>query len=131
MVGARILIVDDNAMNLELAAFVLGQAAYVVEVASGAAQAMACLSSFRPDLILMDIGLPGMDGLALTRLLKADPATRHIRIAAFTAFAMAGDEERMRAAGCDAYIAKPVDVARLADQVGACLGVPGQPGARP
>jgi CheY-like chemotaxis protein len=70
----------------------------------------------------MDVALPGMDGLTLTRELKADPATRHIPIVALTAFAMKGDEERVREAGCDGYISKPIDIGTLPDQVAKLLG---------
>jgi two-component system cell cycle response regulator DivK len=119
--AVRALVVDDNALNCELATFVLEAAGFVVEGVADAAQAMARVAALRPDLILMDIQLPGLDGLGLTRLLKADPATRGIAIVAFTAFAMKGDEAKFRAAGCDGYIAKPIDVATFARQVTACL----------
>ena len=69
----------------------------------------------------MDIQLPGVDGLELTRRIKAEPSTRHIVVVAFTAFAMRGDEAKMRAAGCDGYVSKPIDVNRFAAQVRACL----------
>ena len=72
----------------------------------------------------MDIQMPGMDGLELTQLLKADPATQHIVIVAFTAFAMRGDEEKMRAAGCDGYLSKPIDVKKFGAQIRACLAGP-------
>jgi len=77
--------------------------------------------AFEPDLILMDIQMPGMDGLELTRLLKADARTRPIVIVAFTAYAMKGDEAKFRAAGCDGYLSKPIDVATFAEQVRAYL----------
>jgi two-component system, cell cycle response regulator DivK len=118
----RVLIVDDNAANVELATFVLEDAAFVVDAATDAVDALARLTSFQPHLILMDIQLPGGDGLQLTRALKSDAATSDIVIVAFTAYAMKGDEEKLRAAGFDAYIAKPIDVARFARQVEAALG---------
>ena len=121
MAAERIRVVDDNEVNVELALVVLEAAGYVVDVALDANQALRRVAQCRPELILMDIQLPGMDGLALTRLIKADPATRDIVIVAFTAFAMQGDEARMRAAGCDGYIAKPIDVAQLPGQVRDCL----------
>ncbi len=124
----RVLVVDDNAMNLVLAQTVLEADGLTVAAAANATEALAMLARFAPDLILMDIQLPGLDGLALTRLLKADPATRHIVVVAFTAFAMRGDEERMRSAGCDGYISKPIDVHRLAAQVRACLEAARQAG---
>jgi CheY-like chemotaxis protein len=117
----RVLIVDDNQPNIELAQFLLEDAGFVVDTASDAEQALAHIAGARPDLILMDIQLPGMDGLHLTSRLKADPATIDIPTVAFTAFAMKGDEEKMRAAGCDGYIAKPVDVEQFAGQVAQIL----------
>ncbi|MDE2565559.1 MAG: response regulator [Burkholderiales bacterium] len=117
MTALRVLIVDDNALNVTLAQTVLESDGIDVASASQATEALEAIPQFRPSLILMDIQLPGMDGLALTRLLKADPATRDIVVVAFTAFAMRGDEFRMREAGCDGYISKPIDVHRLAAQV--------------
>jgi two-component system cell cycle response regulator DivK len=118
----RVLIIEDNAANVELATFVLEDAGFVVSTVTDAGDAMAQLASFRPDLILMDMRLSGGDGLALTQVIKSDPATSDVVIVAFTAFAMKGDEARLRAAGCDAYIAKPIDVASFARQVEAALG---------
>ena len=119
---ARILIVDDNPVNLKLAASVLEFAGYQILEAGDANQALEVIRLTPPDLILMDIALPGMDGLALTRHLKADPVTQHIRIVALTAFAMKGDDQKAKAAGCDAYISKPIDTRKLADQVAEILG---------
>ncbi|EHR72058.1 response regulator with CheY-like receiver domain and winged-helix DNA-binding domain [Burkholderiales bacterium JOSHI_001] len=118
----RVQIIEDNAANVELASFVLEDAGFVVDTVTDADDALAQVASFQPDLILMDIRLSGGDGLALTQSLKSDPATSDIVIVAFTAFAMKGDEAKLRAAGCDAYIAKPIDVASFAGQVGAALG---------
>jgi len=109
----RILIVDDNAQNLKLARVVLHAAGYEVQTAIDAEEALETLSVFRPRLILMDIQLPGMDGLELTRRLKADPDRSSIVIIALTAYAMKGDEEKARAAGCDGYITKPIDTDAL------------------
>ncbi|MDE2093983.1 MAG: response regulator [Burkholderiales bacterium] len=117
----RVLIVDDNAINVELAAFVLDAGGFEVDSAADAGRALACIEVATPDVILMDIQMPGVDGLALTRRLKSDPSTRRIVVVAFTAYAMKGDEARMRAAGCDGYLAKPIDVTRFAAQVRACL----------
>ncbi|OYT87770.1 MAG: hypothetical protein CFE46_11600 [Burkholderiales bacterium PBB6] len=117
MTPLRVLVVDDNPLNLELVSFVLGAEGMEVVEAVDAEQAQAKLTGFQPDLVLMDVQLPGLDGLALTRLLKADQATRHMKVVAFTAYAMKGDEGKMRAAGCDGYLAKPIDVATFADQV--------------
>jgi CheY-like chemotaxis protein len=111
--GAPILIVDDNASNTKLLAFLLTSKGYRVRTAANAPEALAVLEEFRPRLILMDIQLPGMDGLTLTKQLKADPRTSGILIIAATAYAMKGDAERVRAAGCDGYITKPIDTRRL------------------
>ena len=115
--SALILVVDDNPINLKLAADVLAAEGYEVERAVDAEQALQTLGRRRPDLILMDVALPGMDGLALTRRLKADEATRRIRIVALTAFAMKGDDQKARDAGCDGYISKPIDTRKLPVQV--------------
>jgi CheY-like chemotaxis protein len=108
-----ILIIDDHPTNLKLARVLLAAEGYEVRTAEDAAQALAVLRDFHPRLILMDIQLPGMDGLALTRRLKADPATRDILIIALTAYAMKGDDERAMAAGCDGYVPKPIDTRTL------------------
>jgi two-component system, cell cycle response regulator DivK len=117
----RVLIVDDNAMNIELASYVLTADAMITESALGARQARERIQTFRPDLILMDIQMPGMNGLELTQLLKSEASTRHIVIIAHTAYAMKGDEAKMRAAGCDGYVSKPIDVTTLAAQIRAFL----------
>jgi CheY-like chemotaxis protein len=109
MSAARILIVDDNKTNLKLASDLLSFDGYEILNAGDAESAQELIRSSRPDLILMDIALPGMDGLTLTRLLKADEATRRIVIVALTASAMKGDDARAREAGCDGYITKPID----------------------
>ena len=108
-----ILIVDDNAVNLKLARVILSLEGYAVHTAADAEEALELLKDFRPKLILMDIQLPGMDGLQLTRLLKADPATRDIIVIALTAYAMKGDDLKVLAAGCDAYVTKPIDLDSL------------------
>ena len=106
---ATVLVVEDNPTNMQLSSFLLESADYTVLAATTAEMALALAREQKPDLILMDIQLPGMDGLQATALLKADEATRHIPVFALTALAMKGDEERIRAAGCDGYIAKPLD----------------------
>lgn len=121
----RVLIVDDNEMFIEMAKFVLAAAAYEVESSSDAGQALLQIPVFLPDLILMDVQMPGMDGIELTQQLKADPATKHIVIVAFTAFALKGDAPMLQAAGFDGYIAKPVDVMTLAAEVRFWLEGPG------
>lgn len=108
-----ILIVDDNPTNLKLLRVVLAAEGYDVMTANDAEEALRQLATARPRLILMDIQLPGIDGLELTRRLKADPAHTGIRIVALTAYAMKGDEEKARAAGCDGYVTKPIDVEAL------------------
>jgi CheY-like chemotaxis protein len=108
-----ILIVDDHPSNTKLLAFLLQSKGYDVRTAANADEAVASIAERRPRLILMDIQLPGTDGLTLTRQLKADPATKDISIIAATAYAMKGDEERARAAGCDGYFTKPIDTRQL------------------
>ena len=105
---AKVLIVEDNAANMKLAVFLLQQAGHVVLSATDAEAGLTFAREEHPDLILMDIQLPGIDGLEAIALLKADEATRTIPVIALTALAMKGDEERIRAAGCDGYIAKPM-----------------------
>ena len=113
MAEQTILIVDDNPVNLKLVRILLTGEGYDVRTANDAEEAIRVLRELRPRMILMDIQLPGMDGLALTRRLKADPTTRDIMIIGLTAYAMKGDEEKMLAAGCDGYIAKPIDTRTL------------------
>ena len=116
-----ILVVDDNPTNLKLVSDVLEFDGYRVRKASDAEEAQEIIRSSPPDLILMDIALPGMDGLTLTRRLKDDPATRHIVIVALTAFAMKGDDEKARVAGCDGYITKPIDTRSLSTLIAGYL----------
>lgn len=117
MSGRRILVVDDNLLNAELVRFILESAGFELSIVNDATQAIDHIRARSPDLILMDIQLPGIDGLELTRRLKADPQTSAITVVAFTAYAMKGDEAKMRAAGCDGYLSKPINVATFADQV--------------
>lgn len=105
---ATILIVEDNSTNMKLAAFLLKSAGHTVLSATDAEAGLSLARDERPHLILMDIQLPGMDGLQAISLLKADESTSRIPVIALTALAMKGDEERIRAAGCDGYIAKPM-----------------------
>lgn len=118
---STILAVDDNPTNLKLVADVLRFEGYCIVTATDAKEAQAVVQHSPPDLILMDISLPDMDGLALTRKLKTDKETRHIIIVALTAFAMKGDGERVIAAGCDGYITKPIDTRKLPGQVAVLL----------
>jgi CheY-like chemotaxis protein len=128
MEGKAILIVDDNPQNLKLARVVLANEGFDVRTAANAEDALQILRTVTPSLILMDVQLPGMDGLELTRRLKADPATRPIRVIALTAYAMKGDDEKAFAAGCDGYITKPIDIERLASVVSSYLVKPGPTG---
>jgi CheY-like chemotaxis protein len=121
MPAESILVVDDNPTNLKLACYVLECEGYTVLRAGDAREAQNVVRQSTPDLILMDIQMPGMDGLSLTRLLKADPAYRHIHIVALTSFAMKGDDEKARAAGCDGYITKPIDTIGLPLQIAKIL----------
>jgi two-component system cell cycle response regulator DivK len=105
---AKVLIIEDNPANMTLATFLLQSAGHVVLAARDAESGLTLARDEQPDLVLMDIQLPGMDGLEATALLKAGEATRDIPVVALTALAMKGDEQRIRAAGCDGYIAKPL-----------------------
>ncbi len=118
---ARILVVEDNLANMKLVVLLLEKAGYEVMQATDAEAGISLARQQHPDLILMDVQLPGMDGLAATRLLKGEAATRDIRIVALTAFAMPGDHERIAASGCDGYIAKPIHYQEFLKQVAAEL----------
>ena len=105
---ATVLVVEDNPANMTLAVFLLQSAGHTVLSATNAEAGLTLARAEQPNLILMDIQLPGMDGLQAIALLKRDNVTREIPIIALTALAMKGDEERIRAAGCEGYIAKPM-----------------------
>ena len=105
---AKILIVEDNPANMKLASLLLLKAGHALLCAVDAETGLTMARAERPDLILMDIQLPGMDGLTATALLKKDPATAAIPVIALTAMAMKEDQEKTKVAGCDAYIAKPL-----------------------
>lgn len=109
----RILVVDDNPVNLRLAGDVLSSDGYDVLRAPGGREALDLLKTTAVDLILMDIEMPHLNGLTLTRMLKADPATAGITVIALTASAMPGDEGKALEAGCDGYIIKPIDTRTL------------------
>lgn len=113
MAREPVLIIDDNPQNLKLARVILAAEGYEVKAAIDAEDALRILESFTPRLILMDLQLPHMDGLELTRRLKADPARRGIIIIALTAYAMKGDDDKAFAAGCDGYMSKPIDIDAL------------------
>ena len=116
-----VLVVDDNLANQKLLKVALEIEGYETAVAVDAEEALRALHSRRPDLILMDIQLPGMDGLKLSRRLKADPETSKIVIVAVTAFAMKGDRQQAFDAGCDGYLTKPIDRQTLLDAVACCI----------
>ena len=112
-----ILVVEDNEANQALVQAVLELEGYRVELAASALEALDHLRDRAPDLILMDVQLPGQDGLSLTRQLKADPATNAIPVVALTAHAMTGDRELALRAGCVGYIAKPIDTRTFGAEV--------------
>ena len=124
----HILVVDDNPTNLKLISNVLGFGGYEVLKAVDAEEAEELVRLFEPDLILMDIALPGMDGLSLTRKLKINEKTKHIPVVALTAFAMKGDDQKAFDAGCVGYITKPIDTRKITSQVADYLEKHGQPG---
>lgn len=118
---AKILVIEDNPQNMKLAAYLLENAGHAVLQACDALTGIELARIHRPELILMDIQLPGMDGLAATQVLKGDDVTRNSKVYALTAFAMKGDEEKIRAAGCDGYIAKPIRYQSFLQTVAAAL----------
>ena len=117
MSKGKILVVEDNPMNLELVKDLLEVREYIVYEATNAQEALDQVKSNRFDLILMDIQLPGMDGLTATKMIREDPQNKNIPIIALTAHAMKGDEEKMKEAGCDGYIAKPIDTKEFPQEV--------------
>ena len=121
MAGETILIVEDNPLNLELISDILDANGYRVLSATTGSDALKLVEAEPPDLILMDIQLPGLDGLTVTGIIKDEPKTRGIPIIALTAHAMRGDEERAREAGCDGYISKPIDTRQVPTTIRAYL----------
>lgn len=117
-----VLIVEDNVANLKLASFLVEKAGHTVLSAADAEAGLLLARERRPDLILMDVQLPGMDGMEAVRILKSDLSTRAIPVIAVTALAMKGDEERIREVGCDGYIAKPIRYQELLAAIGERLG---------
>jgi two-component system cell cycle response regulator DivK len=118
----KILVVEDNAMNLELVSDLLEAGGYRVLQARDGREALTVAANEQPDLILMDLQLPEIDGLEATRRLKQCRSTAHIGIVALTAHAMLGDEEKTREAGCTGYIAKPIDTREFVGVVAGYLG---------
>jgi CheY-like chemotaxis protein len=119
--ATKVLIVEDNPVNLGLATLLLEQAGFEVIVAGTAEEGIVLAHTETLDVIVMDIGLPGMDGLEATRILKADPETQDIPVLAATAHAMTRDEETTLAAGCDGYVSKPLDTRTFAETVAGLL----------
>lgn len=117
MAGELILVVEDNPTNLKLAKLLLTIEGYEVQTAMNAEEALKVLENFQPKLILMDLQLPGKNGLDLTRDLKANPQYRDIIIVALTAYAMKGDNILAKAAGCDGYMTKPISAASFPDEI--------------
>ncbi len=124
----RVLIVEDNAANRRLASVLLGSAGFETDAAADADEAEAAIRSHSPDLILVDLGLPGRDGYTLVRALRSRAETRAIPILAVSAFAMKSDEEKALDAGCSGYLSKPIDRLALLGQVRSLLT---SRGARP
>jgi two-component system, cell cycle response regulator DivK len=122
MAGKQILLVEDNEVNRRLAGFLLRSQGYQVREATTALAAFEILDKERPDLIVMDIQLPGMDGLEATRKLKEQPATADIPVVAVTSYAMKGDREKALAAGCAGYVTKPIDKNTFLQEVAVRLG---------
>jgi CheY-like chemotaxis protein len=121
MAGEKILIIEDNPMNMELTTDLLKVSGYIVVQAETAEQGIKMAQSQKPDLIIMDIGLPVMDGLSAVEILKKDGKTKDIPILALTSYAMKGDREKILEAGCEGYLAKPIDTRKFADEVKAIL----------
>jgi two-component system cell cycle response regulator DivK len=119
-----ILVVDDNADNRDLTQILLEGEGFEVRLAEDAGQALGMLGSYRPNLILMDVQLPGMDGLELTRRLRQDPGLQGVIIVALSAYAMAAERENARAAGCDGYITKPINTRTFVGTVQKYLDAP-------
>jgi CheY-like chemotaxis protein len=115
--GEKILLVEDNPVNRRLAGFLLRSQGYQVREATDALEALEMIGSDPPDLIVMDVQLPGMDGLEATKKLKEQPATADIPVVAVTSFAMKGDREKAFAAGCAGYITKPIDKATFVQEI--------------
>jgi CheY-like chemotaxis protein len=111
--SGKVLVIEDNDRNRKLVKILLEANKYEVIEAKTGEEALTCLQNDKPDLILLDIQLPNMDGLTLTRILRSNQKTKDIPIVAVTAYAMKGDKERVLDAGCDAYISKPIDTREL------------------
>lgn len=118
MQSKQILIIEDNADNRELVKFLLSTAGFTVDAVANAMEGLAWLKNHHPDLILLDMSLPQIDGWQLAQQLKADPLTADIKLVALTAHTLPGDRKRALDAGCDGFISKPLDVPNFARTVG-------------
>ncbi|MEO6951281.1 MAG: response regulator [Polyangia bacterium] len=121
MTSPLVLIIDDNALNVQLLSFLLAAHGYEIRSATSVAEAEASLAEVIPHVILVDVCMPGPDGLTLVRRLKADPRTKEIPVVVVTASAMKGDDVRAREAGCDDYVTKPVDTRALPGRIAELL----------
>jgi two-component system cell cycle response regulator DivK len=124
MTAATVLVVEDTPANMKLTTMLLRKQGYNVLQADNAADGLGLAKTHLPDLVLMDIQLPGIDGLTAIRMLQQDSATRHIRLVALTAYAMKGDEQKMIGSGCDGYIAKPISYKHFLQEVARILALP-------
>lgn len=122
MENHRILVIEDNELNMKLVVALLKIANYEILQAPDAETGIALARRHRPALILMDVQLPGMDGLAATQIIKSDEALKQTPVVALTSYAMQGDDEKAREAGCDGYISKPLDTRLFLSQIGEFLG---------
>ena len=122
--AATVLLVEDNPHNRKIFSGMLAHHGFIVREAETGELALSSVAEQRPDIILMDLSIPGIDGWECTRRLKADPATNAIPIIALTAHAMRGDEERARAAGCDGYLSKPISPKKVVEEVRTFLKLP-------
>lgn len=113
----RILVVDDNVINLKLACDILESENFKVQRATCSEEAIDALESYNPDLVLLDIGMPGMDGYMLTKKIKSNEKTKHLKVVALTASAMKGDDIKAFNAGFDGYLTKPIDTRNFCSQV--------------
>lgn len=123
----RILVIEDNPINMELVTDLLEAAGFHVYPAASGEQGLRAAEAFVPDLILMDLSLPGLDGLATTRALRKNPATSHLPIIALTAHAMKGDQETALGAGCNGYLTKPIDTRTFVSSISAFLSDANEP----
>jgi CheY-like chemotaxis protein len=126
MTGHKILIIEDNLLNLELVTDLLEVNGFIVSSARAAEEGLRIAREILPDLVLMDFGLPGMNGLRATNELKTNPATRELKVVGLTAHAMNGDEEIALNAGCDGYLTKPIDTRTFVETIRRFIG-PGNP----